>query len=79
MLIGIRRGFGGGADIYVVVWGWRLCQRVVAACERVVIFLWVGRGRALSNRFVAARQALRKKSYCLLYWFLSPKMSSTTV
>ena len=23
MLIGIRRGFGGGADIYVVVWGWR--------------------------------------------------------
>ena len=48
-LIDIRRGFGGGADIYVVVWGWRLCQHYqVAAREGVVIFLWVGRGRALS-------------------------------
>ena len=71
MLIGIRRGFEGGADIYVLVWGWRLYQRVVAACERFII-LWVGRGRALSKRFVAARQALRQNAtVCCIGFSLS--------
>ena len=55
ILIGIRRGLGGGAP--------------VAACEQVVIFFsfsW------------QPDKPFAKKSYCLLYWFLCPTMSSTT-
>ena len=69
MLIGIRRGFGGGAPIHTSWFGGSAYANAS----------WQPVNGLLPFR-VAARQALRKKSYCLLYWFLSycPTMSSTT-